>query len=128
MVSLFLSSTPIIVGTSFALYYSLGQDQEFFNALDTLLVTAIMMLLMLLDLRHPYNYFIDELETQNIKNKIYREESEQLERKEDDRAMMEDLEKGSNISRENLLEAGNALNSLDNMQTAKKFRPAPDRI
>lgn len=33
-----------------------------------------MIFLMLLDLKHKYNYFIDELETQNIKNKMYHED------------------------------------------------------
>ena len=32
-----------------------------------------------MDLRHPPNYLIDELETQNIKNKIYEEDDEKIE-------------------------------------------------
>ena len=47
-------------------------------ALDTLVVTGIMIILLLLDLKHPHNYFIDELETQNMKKKMYQEDDEKF--------------------------------------------------
>ena len=78
IISLFVSSIPFSTGASLALYFSIATDQEFFAALDTLIVTGVMVLLMLLDLRHSHNYFIDELETQNIKNKIYDEDDEKI--------------------------------------------------
>lgn len=37
-----------------------------------------MVILMLLDLKHGHDYFIDELETQNIRNKIYQEDYEEF--------------------------------------------------
>ena len=42
------------------------------------MVTGIMIILILLDLKHSHNYFIDELETQNIKNKMYQEDDEKF--------------------------------------------------
>lgn len=78
IVSLFVSSIPLVTGASLALYFSIATDQEFFAALDTLIVTGLMILLMLMDLRHAHHYFIDELETHNIKNKIYEEDDEKI--------------------------------------------------
>ena len=59
VLALFLCSAPICVGCALALYNSVARDQEFFIALDTLVVTGIMALLILMDLRHSDDYFID---------------------------------------------------------------------
>lgn len=52
-------SAPLAVGCALALYNSISQDQEFFIALDILTLTGVMVLLLLLDLRHPDDYFSD---------------------------------------------------------------------
>lgn len=78
-----------------------------------------MILLLLLDLKHSHNYFIDELETQNIRNKMYHEDYEEF---SINKKSQMDFEKGSNQSRENLVEGADSSNVLDNMTTAKKFR------
>ena len=75
ILSLFLCSAPILVGCALALYNSISRDQEFFIALDTIVVTAIMVLLILMDLRHSDDYFHDEHEAKNLKRKIYEEDS-----------------------------------------------------
>lgn len=81
-----------------------------------------MILLLLLDLRHKNNYFVDEFEAQHIRNKIYHEDFEEfsINKKVDQDKL--DFQKGSNISRENLLDVVDSGNPLDNMTTAKKFR------
>lgn len=85
-----------------------------------------MVFLLLLDLRHPPNYFIDEHETKNIKNKMYHEDYQEfdLNKKGEKYKDIDEYEKGSNISREVLLEVGadTSGNVMDNMATAKKFR------
>lgn len=60
ILSLFLCSAPICVGCALALYNSISKDQEFFIALDTITVTGIMIILILMDLRHTDDYFSDE--------------------------------------------------------------------
>jgi len=59
VLALFFCSTPICVGCALALYNSVSTDQEFFIALDTLVVTGIMAILILMDLRHSDDYFYD---------------------------------------------------------------------
>lgn len=54
-----------------SLYFSVAVDHEFYAALDTLVVSVAMVLLIVFDFYHPANYFIDELESNNIKNKTY---------------------------------------------------------
>ena len=80
-------------------------------------MTGIMIVLLLMDLKHPHNYFIDELETQNIKNKMYQEEDEKFSfgNSEKDGGV-----NAGNLSRQNLIQAENE-NDLDYVQTAKKF-------
>lgn len=63
IVSLVVCSLPVAVGASLALYFSITQDQEFFAALDCLIITSIMIILMLMDLRHESTYFVIELES-----------------------------------------------------------------
>ena len=43
--------------------------------MDTLVVTGIMVLLILMDLRHTDDYFHDDHEAKNLKRKIYEEDS-----------------------------------------------------
>ena len=59
VLTLFFCSVPICVGCALALYNSITTDQEFFIALDTLVVTGIMAILILMDLRHSDDYFYD---------------------------------------------------------------------
>ena len=59
LLSVLLCSVPLGVGCALALYNSISQDQEFFIAFDVLVVTGIMLLLLIMDLRHPDDYFID---------------------------------------------------------------------
>lgn len=75
ILSLFLCSAPICVGCALALYNSVSKDQEFFIAFDTIVVTGIMLILILMDLRHSDDYFSDEHEAKNLKKKIYEEDS-----------------------------------------------------
>lgn len=79
LLSVFLSSFPIMAGCGLALYFSIAVDQEFFVALDTLIATGLVALFMLLDMKHPHNYFIDEHETNVFGKKTYLEESEKIE-------------------------------------------------
>ena len=74
VVSIFICSIVMIVANSLALYNSLSQDQEFFIAFDCLIVTGIVILLLLLDLRQPSDYFVDEHEAKNLKKKMYMED------------------------------------------------------
>lgn len=62
IVSLFVCSLPVGIGSSLALYFSISRDQEFFAALDCLTITSIMIILMLLDLKHESTYFVVEFE------------------------------------------------------------------
>lgn len=39
-------------------------------------MTSLMVILLILDMKHPFNYFINEFESQNIKNIVYHEEDE----------------------------------------------------
>jgi len=59
LISILLCSIPILVGCGLALYNSLSQDQQFFIALDTVVVTSIMIILILMDMKHPDDYFSD---------------------------------------------------------------------
>ena len=74
ILAIFLCSAPICVGCALSLYNSLNKDQEFWIAFDTLVITGIMVLLILMDLRHPDDYFVDEHEAKNLKKKIYEED------------------------------------------------------
>lgn len=60
ILSIFLCSAPICVGCALGLYNSIAKDQEFFLALDTLAITLLMMLLIIMDLKHSDDYFVDE--------------------------------------------------------------------
>lgn len=60
IISIFLCSIPVFVGCALGLYNSISQDQEFYISMDTLVVTGIMILLILMDLRHADDYFCDE--------------------------------------------------------------------
>jgi hypothetical protein len=75
LLAVFFCSAPICVGCALALYNSVSTDQEFFIALDTITVTGIMILLILMDMRHADDYFVDEHEAKNLKRKIYEEDS-----------------------------------------------------
>ncbi len=61
VISLASCSIPIIVASSLALYFSIDRDQEFFAALDCLLITSIMSILVLIDLKHDSTYFVIEI-------------------------------------------------------------------
>lgn len=90
-----------------------------------MIVTGLMLLLLLLDLRHPPNYLIDELETQNIKNKIYEQEDDEKIDFEGEEINSEDPKNNGNLSRQNLLAADEG---MDFMQTRKiNNRPSNSR-
>jgi hypothetical protein len=74
IISVLTCSVPVFVGCALSLYNSISQDQEFFIALDTITVTGIMILLILMDMRHPDDYFLDEHEAKNLKKKVYQED------------------------------------------------------
>jgi hypothetical protein len=73
ILSIFLCSIPVFIGCGLALYNSISQDQEFFIALDTITVTGLVIILMIMDLKHPDDYFVDEHEAKNLKKKVYQE-------------------------------------------------------
>jgi len=60
IISILVCSVPIIVGCALALYNSIDRDQQFYIAFDTLVVTCIMAILILMDMKHPDDYFSDE--------------------------------------------------------------------
>lgn len=73
--SLFLLTIPSAAGAGLAMYYSISQDQEYWVALDCMVVTLLGGVLGLVDLHHGKDYFYDELEAQNVKN-VYKLEAD----------------------------------------------------
>jgi hypothetical protein len=120
VVSIFFCSVPVFVGCALALYNSIAQDQEFFIALDTLSVTFIMIILILMDLKHSDDYFSDEHEARNLKKKAYQEEEIKFE--EDLNNPLED-----NISREQLMHLQEDEGDMALPPSATKFQSTFDK-
>lgn len=70
-----MATAPAIAGGALAMVYSIARDQEYWVAIDCVIVSVLGGLLALVDLKRSKDYFSDDFEAMKVKN-VYKLQSD----------------------------------------------------